>query len=294
LPRPLRAWLLERKTRVDDAALAQLSATVATSPEEALAAASIVHDAYVDRGIAPPHASRVRVSPYQVLPQSFVIVAKRGSSVVGTITLQTESELGLPLLEERAFRDHVAALRARGRVVAEVGALAVLPPDRGTGVVHLINRAMIDVARAVGVDDLVMVVSDWAAPLYETTLCFDTFAKAPTYPGLARLTPCAALHLPLDDAERRFEHRAPRSHALYVRRPWPEVELPPLSRVVHGEGRLAAARALVAARRDVFLRLDRSHVLTLRRLVPDIYWPTPSQLDPRELAELGIGEVAAA
>ena len=141
------------------------------------------------------------------------------------------------------------------RIVAEVGALAIRKRDRRTGTIQLLNRAMFDVATAAGVDDLVIVVSSWAAELYERVLCFDNLGEVPTYPGLAEAIPSTALHLPLDEAHRRFKTHAPKSYAAYAARPWPQVVLPRVSRNAHDAARLEVARALVAARRDVFLGL---------------------------------------
>jgi hypothetical protein len=294
LPRPIRRFVLDRRLSADPQQSSDLRATVATTREDALAAAAIVHDAYVARGLMTPHPTGIRVSPLQVLPQTFIIVAKRGDKVVGTITLHTDSPLGLPILDEPAFLPHVARLHARGRVVAEVGALAIRKRDRHTGTLQLLNRAMFDVAMAVGVDDLVIVVSSWAAELYESVLCFDKLGEVPTYPGLAEAIPSTALHLPLDEAHRRFETRAPKSYAAYAARPWPQVVLPNLSRHAHDAGRLAVARALVAARRDVFLELERAKILALRRSIPDIYWPTRSQIDPQELGAFDMAALATA
>lgn len=290
-PRPLRSALVRFGLRFRDAQVRGLSAEVATRPEDALAAARIVHDAYVARGLMHAHPTGLRVTPAQVLPSSFVLVAKRGEEVIGTISLQVDGALGLPI--DGAYPCEIASLRAAGRRVAEVGALAVRPEHRGSGVLHLLNRAMFELAEAAGVDDLVIAVSEWAADLYQMVLCFDRIGEVRPYPGLARSTPSTALRLPLDEARARFRDRAPSSYAVYVDRRWPEVRVPPaVSLDAHDEAALEAVRALVSARRDVFRALDRDRVLALRRAVPSIYWPTPSQIDPRELDDAFEGVVA--
>jgi hypothetical protein len=93
----------------------------------------------------------------------------------------------------------------------------------------------------------------------------------------------------LEHARDRFRNDAPKSYSIYVERHWGELDLPStISRHTHEEGRLAAVRALIAARIDVVRSLSRRQVDLLRRMVPDLYWPSPSQYDEREVA-LGAG-----
>lgn len=286
LPSPLRCALLRHGLRFREESVRGLRAELATRPEDALAAARLVHDAYVKRELMDPHPTGVRVTPAQILPSSFVLVAKKGDEVIGTISLQVDGVLGLPI--DNAYGKEVDAIRAQGRRVAEVGALTVHPEHRGTGVLHLLNQAMFQLAEKLGVHDLVIAVSAWAVDLYRTVLCFERMGEIFPYPGLARSIPSAALRLPLDTARERFRKLAPASFRVYVERAWPEVSLPAsLDLHMHDEPRLEAVRALVSTRRDVFRTLDRFEVLALRQAVPSIYWPTPSQIDPRELESDG-------
>jgi hypothetical protein len=196
-----------------------------------------------------------------------------------------DSPFGLPM--DAAFSAPLAPLRGRGRVVAEVGALAIAPQFRGTGTLHLLNRAMFAIAESLGIDDLVAVVNPAAADVYRTLLCFDQVGEVTRYPGLAQPRGGTALHLPLDQARERYRRNAPESHAIYVERVWNEISLPAsLARDVLDEGRLDAVRALVAERRDVVRSLSRRQIDELRRAVPELFWPTPSQLDPSEIVSL--------
>ena len=285
LPQSVRAGILRRKLRFRETDVATLSAELASNAPDALASARLVHDAYVRRGLADVHPSGVRATPWHFLPSSFVIVAKHAGEVVGTQTLQVDSPFGLPM--DAAFSAPLAPLRARGRVVAEVGALAIAPRFRGTGTLHLLNRAMFSIAERIGVDDLVAVVNPAAADVYRALLCFDQVGEVTRYPGLAQPRGGTALHLPLDEARERFRRTAPASHAIYVERVWNEISVPTsLALDALDEGRLDAVRALVSERRDVVRGLSRRQIDELRRVVPDLFWPTPSQLDPSEIVSL--------
>ena len=285
LPRPIQAAILRRRVRFDERDLVGIRAEVVTTADDALAAARLVHDAYARRKVTKPHPSRVRVARTQLLPATFVIVAKDGDRVIGTVALQTDSPFGLEL--DGDFGAHLAPLRARGRVLAEVGALAVDPAYRRTGVFHLLNRAMFSVAEAVGVDDLVIAIGSFAAELYRAVLCFDVLGTLPSYGKIDAKDPVTALRLPLDEAHERFRLHAPLSHAIYVERVWNEITLPadlsPGARVAIDEGRGSAVRALMRARPDVFKALSTGEIRVLRKSMPRLSLPTPLQLDPREL-----------
>src|SRR5678815_2725009 len=55
------------RIRVDDARLRELRVKEATSEAEVHGAARLLHDAYVARGIMPPHASRMKMHPQALL-----------------------------------------------------------------------------------------------------------------------------------------------------------------------------------------------------------------------------------
>jgi GNAT superfamily N-acetyltransferase len=282
LPRWARVAILQRRLRFREQEVSAFTAEVAYTAADALASARLVHDAYVQRGLAHSHASGVRATPWHFLPSSFVIVAKLGAEVVGTQTLQVDSPFGLPM--DEAFSSALAPFRSRARVVAEIGALAITPRFRGAGVFHLLNRAMFALAERIGVHDLVAVVNPVAEDVYRALLCFDRVGAVTRYPGLAQPRGGTALHLSLDDARERMRQTAPASHAIYIERAWNEIRVPVrLSVDALEDGRLEGVRALVAERRDVVRALSRRQIEELRRVVPDLFWPTPSQLDPSEV-----------
>lgn len=282
LPRSLRAAVLRRKLKFSESDVASLTAEVAANASDTLDSARLVHDAYVKRGLAHPHASGIRATPWHFLPTSFVVVAKHAGRVVGTQTLQVDSPFGLPM--DGTFADALAPFRGPDRVVAEVGALAIAPDFRGTGAFHLLNRAMFAIAERIGITDLVAVVSPSAEDVYRSILCFDRIGEVASYPGLARVRGGTALHLPLTEARERFRDQAPDSYAVYVERDWSEISVGAAKLDSFDEGRLEGVRALASRRRDVVRGLARRQIDQLRRAVPEIFWPTPSQIDPLELA----------
>src|SRR5262245_6299367 len=116
---------------LDETALANVEVKVADKMSEIEGSARILHDAYVARGLASPHPAGVRVTPHFLLPTTVTLVAKQGDHVIGTLSVIPDAPLGPPM--EEIFGDAVAALRAEGRRMVELGALSVVLTHRRTG-----------------------------------------------------------------------------------------------------------------------------------------------------------------
>ena len=80
-----------------------------------------------------------------------------------------------------------------------------------------------------------------------------------------------------------------------MERTWKEIAVGATNVASFDDGRLEGVRALAGQRRDVVRGLSRRQIDELRRAVPEIFWPTPSQLDPMEAAPaFGIPALASA
>lgn len=270
----LRRALVRRAIAFAESDVADVTVKLATTPAEALAAARIVHDAYVARAILPAHASGVRVTAHGILPTTHVLVAKRGDVVIGALSLVRDSALGLPL--EGTYRDEVARFRAAGEHLAEVGSLAIVAEHRSRGVVHLLYRYVFEVARAHGVNRLVIAVHPDAEAVYRAPLLFERFGPVRSYAGLNRTARALPLALLLDGLEDRLsavfgdEPHLGNPHHVYTTGKFEQ--LAPIARLTGTEHRAIAA-ALVDARRDVFEELAASVLVTMRRAVPGVRLP---------------------
>ena len=92
----------------------------------------LVHGQYVWRGfMQAPHWSGRRVDLRHALPSTRVFVVQDGARVVGTASVFQDSALGLPM--DGVFADQLAEMRATGRRVGEVSALAMDGDRRGYG-----------------------------------------------------------------------------------------------------------------------------------------------------------------
>lgn len=231
LPRSLRHWLIRKYVRVDERELDGVEVRVASTVDEYLAAAKLVHDGYVGKGIDQAHGTGVRVTPFLALPSTVVFGAFRDGTMIGTMSLVVDSSLGLPL--QRVYRAEVDSIRAEGRRVAECGSLCVDRAHRGSGVSYLLYKAMFSTAQMLGVDDLVIAVHPHARDLYEAALCFEQVGGTKRYPGLNRSAQAVALRLRCresrDLALRAFGSGTDlnNAHYLYFERREPRLLLPP-------------------------------------------------------------------
>ena len=262
LPRTLRDRVIRSLVKIDEDAIRGLVVKVASTVDEHVQAARLMQRVYERRGIAPSHASGVRVTPHLLMPSACLFVAKRGAEVVGTIALLCDDALGLPM--ESIYGAEVTRLRATGRRIAEVGALALAPGYRHCGTVYLLNRAMADHAReALGVQDLVVAVHPDAADYYRANMTFDLAGPVRAYPGLTARALAVAMHLDLTTHREvcsRFgaAARASNPHWLYFVRENPQIEVRRDDVAVSTQraARRAAARTLLALRPECLAELD--------------------------------------
>lgn len=192
-------------SRIDSASLACVSIKVAESPAELEAAARVLHDGYVHRGLISPHPEGVQVTPHLLLPSTVILVAKVADEVVGTVSLHVDSPLGVP--SEKTFADVLGELRAQGRRLAEVGALCIARRHRNVGVVHLLNKMVYRTAALLGVDDMVMTVHPDVEVLYRSFLPLDQLGEQRRYQGLSEKALAICLRLRVKDAPREFLQR---------------------------------------------------------------------------------------
>lgn len=94
---------------------------LAQTKEELEGCFRLLHDEYVHAGFMKPDPSGLRVMLYHALPTTSVLMCRRESTVVGTVSLIRENRQGFPM--QHAF-DLGDVLR-RGGNVAEVSAIAI-------------------------------------------------------------------------------------------------------------------------------------------------------------------------
>ncbi len=163
------------------------------------AAFRLTHKAYVNAGLGAPSASGMRVTPYQILPESRIFVGKVVEEVVVTVSLIPDSDKGLPM--ESIYPREIEALRNKGLWVAEVGCLADrrMEPRRFIDTFCSLTKLMAQYARTRGMDGFVIAIHPRHAKYYKTFLCFEEIGGVVSYP-LVSNRPAVALFLGFEAA----------------------------------------------------------------------------------------------
>jgi len=218
MPTPLRRELYLRAMRYDPADLLGITFKVAETRDEREQAFRLLHDAYERRGIIEAHPSGMRVSAFAILPTTAQFIGVRDGRVLCTMSFIEASPLGLPMQE--AYAAEIAPLLRSGRRVAEIGALAVAPGQRGRGLALMMYNLMFRWARFHRrVDDFVMVMHPRMADFFRSVMFFRPLGPEREIDSL-RAAPAIALHATLDGLEQdylrtyelgRFADRDPRS-----------------------------------------------------------------------------------
>lgn len=279
LPERWRHDFLRSRSRFSDEEVAGVRVKLVETAEEAVAAARILHDAYVERGIMPRHPSGVRATAHALLPTTHAFIALCGGKIIGTMSLVEDCAIGLPL--EHIYTEEVAAMRREVNAVAEVGSLAIVPEFRRTGIACLLNLFMFRTARAIGTEKLVVAVHPNAEELYRACLLFERFGRERSYPGLTRSARAVGLALDVPSAEARFReafrHRPKTTanpHYFYFESSRPELTLPRTWALRRHGDRAGIARELGRLRPDLLAELQDDVRLHLRLSVPRSQMPT--------------------
>lgn len=154
---------------------------VAATREERQATFELIYRSYVRAGLCAQTDTGLRITPYQLLPTTDIIVAELRGQMISTVSLVRDGKLGLPM--ESVFPEEVAARRKAGIGLAEVSCLA----DRRQGTARFfglfceLSRLMAQLARKTGVDELVVVVNPRHAPLYRRYMAFDQIGEERVY-----------------------------------------------------------------------------------------------------------------
>ena len=177
------------------------AAGLAITRDDLRQAERLVHEVYVARGLRDPAGPRRAIGAGGAV----VFVARVDGAVGATLSLLRDSTRGLPA--DALYSAELSALRADGRRLAEVSALAVDPQWRGSALalvrplVQLVGVYARDVE---GVDELCIAVHPRHAPFYEGRFGFTRFGAEKPYAAVNN-APAVGLRLdlhqpPLPDA----------------------------------------------------------------------------------------------
>ena len=172
---------------------------VAETRSERQSAFELVYQSYRRAGLCSECTSGMRWTPYQLLPTTDIIVAKLRGEVISTLSLVRDGELGLPM--EEVYASEVAFRRSTGVHLAEVSCLADRRQgaDRFFGLFCDMSRLMAQLARRLGVDELLAAVHPRHSPLHRRYMAFEPIGGRREYKTV-RGNPAVALSLSFSKA----------------------------------------------------------------------------------------------
>jgi hypothetical protein len=183
MPRPIAAK-----------ACAGLQLKVASTRRERQSAFELVYNSYRRAGLCAKNQYGLRVTPYQLLETTDIIVAELEGEIISTMSLVRDGELGLPM--EAIFPEIVRSRRMAGVRPAEVSCLA----DRRRNITRFYElfcelcRVMAQLAARTDVDELLICVHPRHAPIYHRHMAFEQIGPCRDYPTFCG-KPAVALSL---------------------------------------------------------------------------------------------------
>lgn len=129
LPQGIRAHFLRRQFEVTDQLPDNLVLKQAETEDEIEQALHLVYESYLKLNYIDPNGAELRMTKYQLLPTSVILIAKRDQEVIGTLSIILDSSLKLPSDISWDLSD----LRKNGLQIAEISALTIKKNELNRG-----------------------------------------------------------------------------------------------------------------------------------------------------------------
>lgn len=165
---------------------------LASSPQDREAASRLVYQRYREIGLIERNRFERRVTVFHSLPTTTVFVGCTAGTVLGTVTLITDSLRGLPL--DSVFKKEMQQQRDNGLRMGEVSCLAFRPCKSKSQFRRRffeLNRVMAQFARHHAIDALVIAINPRHVRYYRQLMGFEQFGSVDLFPSV-RNHPAAA------------------------------------------------------------------------------------------------------
>lgn len=170
LPLFLRAPVIRNMFSVSTDVQSEFIFKQAETLDEVQQAMQLVFESYYQRGLVPDIQSKMRATKFHMLPTTSILICKKGSKVVATVSLIVDSGLGFPIDELW----NISQLRRKSARIAEVSSLAIQKEYRAQRGVLLLSLCsfMLRHAYNCGVDRLVACYHPEVQDFYRCVILF--------------------------------------------------------------------------------------------------------------------------
>lgn len=161
----------------------------------------LIYERYHHDGLADWSPRGVRILPHQLLDTSWVLLARRGRRLYGTLSLVEDGAMGLPM--EQLYPAEIWRLRRQEKRVAELACFALW--EKSASENRSVLRALLDSACRIAVeraiDEVVICVHPRRAAFYERRLGFQEIGATRCCPWVCN-QPAVAMKLALTTSNR--------------------------------------------------------------------------------------------
>lgn len=174
---------------------------IAETRDEFAQSFALVYKEYLDSGyIKNPHPSEMHFSVFNFLPETCVFIFRTYLTVISTLTQIFDTPLfGLPM--DSLYKEELDVLRAQGRKITELSALATPKETRWCNLMVFLSRTMFEYSRINAVDDICIMVNPKHVSFYKTMFLFEDFGPEKFYAGVG--APAVALRMNMDEIEQK-------------------------------------------------------------------------------------------
>ena len=206
LPQSVRAKFLRKQFEVPSSLPSDLILKQAETEDEIKQALRIVYDSYLTLNYIDANDSRLRLTKYQLLPTTVILIAKRKDEVIGTMSIVMDTSLKLPSDASWDLSD----LRKNGRQIAEISSLTIKKNEMSRGKLLLpLCKLMYDYCTSLlHLDAIVVSTNSEVEPFYIDLLMFQRISKQAIRPNVSvkgRSSTCCYLNLRTEYAEAQFK-----------------------------------------------------------------------------------------
>jgi len=175
---------------------------IAETRDEFAQSFALVYREYLASGyIKSPHPSEMHFSAFNFLPETCVFIFRTYLTVISTLTQIFDTPLfGLPM--DALYKEELDALRAQGRKITELSALATPKETRWCNLMVFLSRTMFEYSRINAVDDICIMVNPKHVSFYKTMFLFEDFGPEKFYAGVG--APAVALRIDMKNIERNL------------------------------------------------------------------------------------------
>lgn len=187
------------KAKLDD--IDRPNIKIAETRDELSQSFALVYREYLASGyIKTPSPAEMHFSVYNFLPATCVFIYRSYLTVISTLTQIFDSELfGLPM--DSLYRAQLDELRAQGRRISELSALATPREVRWCNLMVFLCRMTFEYSRMKKIDDICIMVNPKHVSFYKTLFLFEDFGPERFYGAVG--APAVALRINMDSIQEK-------------------------------------------------------------------------------------------